>query len=169
MSNPNPNPAGEPTGLPVSCQCGFIALTTPTRHPTGLAFCHCTSCRKQSGAPYSSSVYFPTDRVFPLPADVAGKLAVFEHATDSGGTMRCYFCPRCGVRVLHAAVLPDGETMRGSVAFKGGAIDRGLDWRGMGGVHIFTRSAVVRLEEGWVCYETVPGEGNKVVKEKREG
>ena len=140
MTDPNSQTPSSSTtpGLPVSCQCGFITLTTPTATPTGLAFCHCTSCRKQSGAPYSSSVYFPTDRVFPFPADLASKLAVFEHPTDSGGTMRCYFCPRCGVRIFHAAVLADGRTLRGSVAFKGGAVDRGLDWKGLGGVHILS-------------------------------
>ena len=69
--------------------------------------------------------------------------------------MRCYFCPRCGVRIFHAALLADGS-MRAAVAFKGGAIE-GLDWKGLKGKHIFTRSAVMELAEGWECYGTMPG------------
>ncbi|KAK4125688.1 hypothetical protein N657DRAFT_642430 [Parathielavia appendiculata] len=142
-------------GLPVSCQCGNIKLTTPPA-PMGMSYCHCTNCRKQSGSAFSSSVYFPTDLVFPLAPDLEAKLAVFEHPTDSGGTMRCYFCPRCGVRIFHAALLADGKTMRPVVAFKGGAIDEGLDWKGLGKRHVFTRSAVMELADGWECYEAMP-------------
>jgi hypothetical protein len=121
--------APSPAGLPVSCLCGHIRLTTPSRTPMGMAFCHCTACRKQSGSAFGASVYFPTDAVFgALPAETRERLAVFEHPTDSGGTMRCFFCPRCGVRIFNAAVLPDGRTLRPGVAFKAGVIDEGLDW-----------------------------------------
>jgi hypothetical protein len=132
----------------------------------GMSYCHCTSCRKQSGSAFGTSVYFPTDAVFPLPRDVEAKLAVFEHPTDSGGTMRCYFCPRCGSRIFNAALLSDGKTMRPAVAFKGGVIDEGLDWKGIGAKHIFTKSAVIKLEEAWECYETMPPAPRAPVKKE---
>ncbi|KAK4044174.1 Mss4-like protein [Parachaetomium inaequale] len=169
-SLPSPQPTEPPAGLPVSCQCGNITLTTPTPSPMGMSYCHCTTCRKQSGSAFGASVYFPTDLVFPLPRDLEAKLAVFEHPTDSGGTMRCFFCPKCGVRIFNAAVLADGRTMREMVAFKAGAIEEGwLDWKGLGKEHVFTRSAVIELAEGWVCYETMPGEGPAVVVKGEKG
>ncbi|KAJ4300075.1 hypothetical protein N0V88_002744 [Collariella sp. IMI 366227] len=69
---------------------------------------------------FGTSVYFPTNLVFPLPAALESKLRVFEHPTDSGGTKRCYFCPWCGVRIFNAGVAPDGKTLKPVVAFKAG-------------------------------------------------
>ncbi|KAK0637035.1 Mss4-like protein [Bombardia bombarda] len=143
-------------GLPVSCECGYIRLRTPSSTPLGTAHCHCTACRKQSASLFGSSVYFPAEQVFPLPAELEAKLSVFSHPTDSGSTMNCYFCPKCGVRILHAITLPDGN-LRASVSFKGGAIDSGLDWKSLNTKHIFTRSAVMKIPEEWECHETYPG------------
>ena len=36
-------------------------------------------------------------------------IGTFLRPTDSGGNMHCYFCHGCGVRLLHAVVLPDGS------------------------------------------------------------
>ena len=91
--------------------------------------------------------------MFPLSADLESKLSVFTHPADSGNTMHCYFCPKCGVRILHAGVLPDGS-MRPAVGIKGGVIDGGLDWKELKPRHTFTRSAVMELPEQWDCYET---------------
>ncbi|KAK3688196.1 Mss4-like protein [Podospora appendiculata] len=143
-------------GLPVSCECGHVQFRTPSSTPDGMAHCHCTNCQKQSASAFGTSLYFPTDKVFPLPAALEQKLAVFTHPTDSGNTMHCYFCPRCGVRMLHACILPDG-LRRDKVSFKAGTVDAGcLDWRAMKPKHIFTRSAVVELLPEWECYETYP-------------
>ena len=139
-------------GLPVSCQCGYIQFRTPTPKPLGISHCHCTECRKQSASAYGTSAYFPGDKLFPLTPDLQSKLATFTRPTDSGNTMHCYFCPKCGVRILHASHNPDG-TMREVVAFKAGCVD-GLDWDGAR--HIFTRSAVVKLPDNVEKYEAMP-------------
>jgi hypothetical protein len=144
------------TGLPVSCQCGYIKFSTPSRTPGGMAYCHCTNCRKQSASAFGASVYFPTEEVFPLAPELEAKLKTFEHGTDSGNTVRCYFCPECGMRIFNAVLLPDGKTFRPIIAFKAGAIDEGLDWKALGKRHVFTRSAVMDLAPGWECYETMP-------------
>ncbi|KAK3487909.1 Mss4-like protein [Neurospora hispaniola] len=162
-------------GLPVSCECGYIKFQTPSSKPLGTACCHCTSCRKQSASFFGTSVYFPTSQMFPLPADLESKLSVFTHPAESGNTMHCYFCPKCGVRVFHAGVLPDGN-MRPVVAIKGGVIESGLDWKEMKPKHIYTRSAVMELPEEWECYETTapaqygpaPGDDAKDKKTKEK-
>lgn len=140
-------------GLPISCQCGHISLLTPPRSLLrGMAHCHCTLCQKQSASAFGTSIYFPASSVFPLDPELESRLSLYEHTqSESGNAMRCYFCPRCGVRVLHAAVKPDGE-MREMVSFKAGLVDGGkeeLDWQGMKARHIWTGSAVIKLEEGW--------------------
>ncbi|KAL0472146.1 hypothetical protein QR685DRAFT_521178 [Neurospora intermedia] len=84
--------------------------------------------------------------MFPLPADLESKLSVFTHPTESGNTMHCYFCPKCGVRIFHAGVLPD-DNMRPVVSIKGGVIESGLDWKEIKPKHIYTRSAVMELPE----------------------
>jgi len=146
------------SGLPVSCECGYISFRTPSSTPLGTAHCHCTSCRKQSASMFGTSVYFPADKVFPLPDDLNEKLSVFTHPADSGNTMHCYFCPRCGVRIFHAAVLPDGS-LRPAVSFKGGAIDGGINWEALDTKHIFTKSAVMKIPEGWTCFQEGPPQG----------
>ncbi|KAK3318781.1 Mss4-like protein [Apodospora peruviana] len=143
-------------GLPVSCECGYIKMRTPFSKPLGTAHCHCTTCRKQSASAFGTSVFFLSKDVFPLATDVETKLSVYTHPTESGNTAHCYFCPRCGVRILHAALLPDG-TMRERVSFKGGAIDDGaIDWKALNTKHIYTRSAIIKLPEEWECYEKMP-------------
>ena len=157
MTNP------EDSGLPVSCQCGYISFKTPTPKPIGMAHCHCTDCRKQSASAYGTSSYFPADKFFPLAPELEERLSIFTRPTDSGNTMHCYFCPKCGVRVFHVGYSPDGRR-RDIVSIKGGCVE-GLDWTGV--KHIFTRSAVVKIPEECEQYETVPPsmQGNAVKKE----
>ena len=144
-------------GLPVSCECGYIKMRTPTSHPLGTAHCHCNTCRKQSASVFGTSVYFHTKDVFPLSKELEDKYSIYRHPTDSDNTMNCFFCPRCGVRVLHVADLPDGSR-RATTSFKGGVIDEGIDWKGLATKHIFTESAVMKLPAEWECYDGYPAE-----------
>ncbi|KAK0666824.1 Mss4-like protein [Cercophora samala] len=158
-------------GFTLSCECGHITMTTPSRSPSGMAHCHCRTCQKQSGSAFGTSVYYPTDQVFPLAADLEAKLSVFEHGTDSGNTMRCYFCPKCGVRIMHQGILPDGS-WRAVMSFKAGTFDAwpeegGLDWKEMSARHIFTKSARMGLCGEWEVWERYPDD--MVDKKKGEG
>jgi hypothetical protein len=139
-------------GLPASCQCGYVTFQTPTAKPAGMAFCHCTECRKQSSSAFGTSAYWPAKSFFPLPAELEARLSVVKRKTDAGNTMHCYFCPKCGSRTFHVAYLPDGR-MRDMVSVKGGCVD-GLDWAGVR--HIFTRSAVIEIPKDAEQYETLP-------------
>lgn len=66
--------------------------------------------------------------------------------------MDCYFCKDCGTRVLHRSRDKEGSE-RGTVSIKGGCVE-GLDWEG--GIHIFTRSAVMPIPEGAKQFEGPP-------------
>ncbi|KAJ0122079.1 hypothetical protein J7T55_002590 [Diaporthe amygdali] len=84
-----------------------------------------------------------------LTQEAKDRMQLFTHPTDSGNTMYCYFCPKCGVRLYQNAGRPDG-TPGGIVAVKAGCVE-GLDWKDV--VHIWTKSAVVPIPEGAEQYE----------------
>jgi hypothetical protein len=145
--------ADSDNGLPINCECGYISFRTPSSKPLGMMHCHCTDCRRQSASAFGTSVHWPADKVLPLPPDLEQKLSVFEHVADSGNTKRCYFCPKCGSRLLNTSHRPDGTLARPYVSFKGGCVD-GLDWKGA--KHIYTRSAVIEIPKDAEQYETTP-------------
>ncbi|CAK7202054.1 hypothetical protein SEUCBS139899_004774 [Sporothrix eucalyptigena] len=176
MAEPTPTPAGaSPSaaadeGLVITCQCGGVRLRTPNATPLGICHCHCTECRRQSASAFGTSVYWaPTEGFYPLdPALTApgGPIGTITRPADSGNTMYCYFCRGCGVRLLHAATLPDGS-IRPTVSVKGGAIedpDGVLDWASA--KHIFVRSAVIPLSPTWETYDTTIAAGPRHVPAK---
>ncbi|ERT01076.1 uncharacterized protein SPSK_08041 [Sporothrix schenckii 1099-18] len=168
MAEPTPTPvpaspaaATGLTGFVITCECGTVRLRTPSTTPMGIAHCHCTNCRHQSGSAFGTSVYFPpTLGFYPLDPSLleeqGGPVSHFSHPTDSGNTLHCFFCRRCGSRLIHGATLPDGS-IRERVSVKGGAIedpDKLLDWAHA--KHVFVRSAVMPLSPTWETYETTP-------------
>jgi hypothetical protein len=136
--------APRPVSLAVACQCGAVHFEAPAPYPLDLYHCHCLECRKQSASAFGTSAIFPAQALFPLSLELVEKLSCYTRPTKSGGTMDCYFCAQCGVRVFHRSRNPDGIE-RPTVSVKGGCID-GLDWSQA--KHIYTRSAVVPIPHG---------------------
>ncbi|KAF2179409.1 hypothetical protein K469DRAFT_303033 [Zopfia rhizophila CBS 207.26] len=129
-----------------SCQCGAVTFTTPTPTPLSLYHCHCLDCRKQSASAFGTSAIFP---FFKLPDNPA--ISHFSRQCESGRSQNCYFCNKCGTRLLHAHVVEGGEPK--GVAVKGGTL-AGLKWEGA--KHIFCRSAVVPIPKGVERWEAEP-------------
>ncbi|KAF2196698.1 hypothetical protein GQ43DRAFT_243100 [Delitschia confertaspora ATCC 74209] len=129
-----------------SCQCGAVKFTTPTPSPSILYHCHCTDCRKQSASAFGTSAIFP---FFKLSEGDA--VSSFIRTCDSGNKQFCYFCSKCGTRLLHAQVVDGGEPK--VVAVKGGVLE-GIDWSKAW--HIYCRSAVVSIPDGVQRFETGP-------------
>lgn len=127
------------------CACGAVRFTTPTEKPLMLFHCHCTHCQKQSASAFGTSAIFPFFRVDNNPA-----VKFFIRDCDSGRRQYCYFCSKCGSRILGAQVIDKGHPKY--VVVKGGLLE-GLDWSG--GKHIYCRSAVVPIPQG---VETWPAE-----------
>jgi hypothetical protein len=140
--------------MDVSCQCGNINFKTPTLKPLGLYHCHCTECRAQSASAYGTSAIFPAAPLFPLSDELHAKLKVWSRSTDAGGRLNCYFCPECGVRLIHRGKTKDGVE-KDTVSIKGGAI-KGLDWTVA--KHIWTRNAVAPIPEGVMKWAQEPDE-----------
>ncbi|KAI0521555.1 glutathione-dependent formaldehyde-activating [Xylaria bambusicola] len=124
------------------CQCGAVRFTTPLPKPLALYICHCAECRWQSSSAFGTSAIFPR---FELPK--TDLLSCYTRPTHSGHTLYCYFCQRCGTRLIHTT---PGKNV---VSVKGGCID-GLDWGSA--THIWTKSAMVPIPEGSEAHSTEP-------------
>jgi len=81
-----------------SCRCGAVRFEA-SADPLHVSYCHCTDCRKASGAPVSAFVGFMADAV-----------------VISGDTLKSYvngpvsrsFCRKCGSPIAYLdARLPD--------------------------------------------------------------
>ncbi|KAH7321371.1 Mss4-like protein [Stachybotrys elegans] len=115
------------------CQCGSVRFTTPLPQPLALYVCHCSECRRQTGSAFGASAIFPR---FSLPE--SAMLSCYSRPVASGHTLYCYFCSKCGTRLLHAT------PAKNVVSVKGGCLE-GLDWTKA--VHIWTKSAMVPIPE----------------------
>jgi hypothetical protein len=129
--------------MDVTCQCGSIHFKTPTSTPLELYHCHCTECRKQSASSFGTSAIFP---YFTLPTDLP--LGCYTRSTDSGNSLDCYFCTKCGTRILHS-----GRHNKKTVSVKGGCVE-GLDWSKA--KHIWCSRAVVKIPEGVEKWDEEP-------------
>jgi hypothetical protein len=76
------------------CNCGAIKVTILDQGLDGAhpSFCHCTNCRRQSGAT-GSYVMLVDDANFKLEGIPKDYL---DMKTDSGTPMHRYFCGDCG-------------------------------------------------------------------------
>jgi hypothetical protein len=68
-----------------SCNCGSIRIETRGQ-PVRVGLCHCTTCRKGGGAPFTANVIWCAEDV-----TVHG-----ETASWKASTVTRHFCPRCG-------------------------------------------------------------------------
>jgi hypothetical protein len=85
-----------PTGR---CHCGAVRYEV-TGAPAYSGLCHCTDCRRHSGAPMVGWAAFPADAV----RVHAGTTKVYA-SSDHG---RRHFCPDCGTSLFYtnAAAMP---------------------------------------------------------------
>lgn len=71
------------------CICGKVRFEA-RGEPHRVGVCHCLTCRKLHGAPFSFYAVFPTNAV-----TIEGEVDVFV-SSEHG---RRYFCPACGAQV----------------------------------------------------------------------
>ena len=78
------------------CSCGAIALSLPGP-PNVVAACHCLACQRRTGAPFGVGAFYPLEAV-----TISGTPKEYVRFGESGGKVRCYFCPDCGSTVCWA-------------------------------------------------------------------
>ena len=79
-----------------SCLCGAVRFEIETPL-TGFRYCHCSRCRKATGAAHAANAFLPLAQ-FKWLCDAA----LIQHF-DLPGAKRfaVSFCPQCGTRVPH--------------------------------------------------------------------
>ena len=127
------------------CNCGSVryALRGKT---LGVAACHCTSCRRQSGSAYSVNLVVLANAM-----DVQGELSSYTDTdTESGQPVIREFCGQCGSPIRSRPTASPAI-----VVVKVGTLDAPDAFAPK--VHIWTRSAVawaaipddaIRFEKG---------------------
>ena len=112
------------------CKCGAVRFTTSAQPMRAMA-CHCSTCKKRTGAAYGVGVYFNESDV----TISQGDLGIHEfHADTSGRWIRNEFCTKCGSTISWTL-----EMRPGLRAIAGGCYDD-PNWFSIE-VHIWTRSA----------------------------
>ena len=137
------------------CQSSLITFTTPLPRPFHLLICHCTECRHQSSSTYGMTALFPS---FTITPPHPGAIATYSRPNSNGET-KCFFCTRCGARLMHQSISRDG-TPAATVSVKSGCLDGVTREMMRGAVHIWTREAVVDIPEGAEAYEGEPPGGS---------
>jgi hypothetical protein len=153
------------------CQCGAVKFRTPQPNPLKWYVCHCLECRRQSSSAFGISAIFPNFDLLgqnPSPSSEGESentppsphenslIGNYTHSnTTSGRSKRCYFCKRCGSRIMNLSVVP-GDEKGGFVAVKGGCLEgiTGDVWTSA--THIWTKSALVMIPEGVERFEGEP-------------
>ena len=94
------------------CLCGSVRYSVEAE-PIFQVVCHCRSCQKQSGSPFSVDLVVPASAV-----SVQGKMKTFHETGDSGKAVERRFCPDCG-----SALLSWGAMMPDALFIKAGTLD----------------------------------------------
>jgi hypothetical protein len=105
------------TGISGGCLCGAIRYQTTT-DPQIVIACHCSNCRKQSGAAFSINLLFKADDYRQI-----GETKVFADTGDSGKHVFRHFCGDCGSPINSQA-----EILPGQVIVKAGTADEPGEW-----------------------------------------
>lgn len=129
-----------------ACNCGAVRYTISSA-PLAVAACHCTSCRRQSGAAFSVNLIVRANSM-----SIEGELASWEDRdTESGQPLAREFCARCGSPIRS---VPSSSPK--FVAVKAGTLAN--PERFAPAMHIWTRSALpwVEIPSGLPRFEKGP-------------
>ncbi|KIW60089.1 hypothetical protein PV05_00334 [Exophiala xenobiotica] len=142
------------------CQCGAVRFIAPLDRPLKWYICHCLECRRQSASAFGITAIFPAFDITAKADTGADDIGVYTHENTTSGRMkRCYFCKKCGTRLMHGG----GDF----VAVKGGCLE-GIDQECLeGAAHIWTKRALFPIPEGVESYPEEPPKPEK--KQWREG
>lgn len=115
------------------CQCGELRYESTGAAGT-LYACHCLECRKQSASAFGLSLMVPRAGL----RVTRGEPRFWTRDTDSGGKLKCAFCPTCGSRLWH-----ETERRPETLSLKAGSLDAPVDLAAA--VHIWTTRALPGL------------------------
>lgn len=83
--------------IPGSCLCGAVRFEVRPPLPV-FRYCHCSRCRKATGAAHAANIFVPKDRLTWL----AGESSIRRFDLPGAKRFAVSFCTTCGTRVPHA-------------------------------------------------------------------
>ncbi|WP_127520685.1 GFA family protein [Mesorhizobium sp. Z1-4] len=135
--------------LPINggCQCGAVRYSI-TGRPIVFYLCHCTECQRHTSSAFGESL-----RLRRKDLAVEGGMSRFTRMSESGKRREGYFCPQCGVRIVH------GTAGSEQVNIKAGTLDD-TSWLAPAG-HIWTASKqkFVTIGDDEPCWDHQPDDG----------
>ncbi|KAI0431044.1 Mss4-like protein [Xylaria sp. FL1042] len=78
-----------------SCLCGDVKLELQGS-PFMQNLCHCSSCQKFTGVPFSSMAAYKVEQVILKEAEPSVLKTYTDTTPDSGGVLKRSFCGKCG-------------------------------------------------------------------------
>jgi len=99
------------------CQCGEICYKS-IGEPFALYICHCQECQKQSASAFGVSLEVSRSG-FQV---TQGTPKYWSRVAESGGRIRCAFCPTCGSRIWH-----ESDPISETISIKGGSLNESID------------------------------------------
>lgn len=115
------------TNLTGSCLCGAVRYEL-SQEPVWAHSCHCSRCRKTSGAAFASNLFFPSDAL----SYSQGEDHVRSFKLPEARRFTHFFCGRCG------STLPFRNEERGLVGVPMGGLDADPEYAPR--AHIFVGS-----------------------------
>ena len=98
------------------CLCGDVTLQV-MGEPVVQGNCHCTDCKKNTGAAFATILFFKDEQV----SFLSGETSSFQYTSDSGNKKTKEFCMKCGslvygintgrpgIKSIYIGVLDDGS------------------------------------------------------------
>lgn len=129
-----------------SCLCGGVRYEAegPLLH---VARCHCTQCRKASGAEFATNGSVPVDKF----RVIAGEALLSEFEWSPGQAR--VFCSRCGSPLFKRKA---GAGVGDMVRLRLGCLDSTYDVRSLCHVFVAEKPAWSEITDGLPQFETVP-------------
>jgi len=125
LFGPRPRrPVGEGGVWKGACHCGDVGWEVRIAQGEQLRHivCHCDTCKKLGGGPYSCNYIVPREALTIL----KGKVGEYEYTGASGKAVHCYFCPRCTSHVYHHQdAMPENVIVRTLLLDGGNELEAG--------------------------------------------
>ncbi|KAF2194464.1 hypothetical protein K469DRAFT_705922 [Zopfia rhizophila CBS 207.26] len=80
-----------------SCHCGELNWEVRSKERIKHVLCHCDTCKKLGGAPYSCNFIVPREDL----AITKGQPGIYTYKGASGKNVRCFFCSTCTSHIYH--------------------------------------------------------------------
>ena len=137
-----------------SCQCGEVRYQCSAA-PLTVYGCHCTSCQKQSGSAFGTSMLVARDAV----SFTHGAPRTWTRTAENGRKIDCMFCGTCGTRLVH---FPEHSPTRAII--RPGTLDDTSALHLVGHIWLRSKQPWFQVPAGSVTYEQQPPDFGKLIE-----